>query len=181
MTLLISPIGFCVYIYCVWYPLKLFYTSVVVFICQVQMAFLNAMYFLKTGGHYMLYVQVWFSIISWCILLIIFVLELFVNHVTDECKWQGNCKESTKRGDGVFSSLPKKNQVQFKRMEQVTLEPFDRDHVYVSGIFRTLEVSVWFMTQFDKAGLVATISLRIWLIIQSCLIITKIKLVLYGH
>ncbi|WJX41886.1 snoRNP complex protein nop56, variant 2 [Trifolium repens] len=68
------------------------------------------MYFLKTGGYYMLYVQ-------------------------------GNCIESTNRGDGVFSYPCQRQQVQFKRMERVTLEPFDRDHAYVSGIFRTLETA----------------------------------------
>ncbi|WJX41860.1 hypothetical protein P8452_29157 [Trifolium repens] len=77
---------------------------------EVRSAFLNATCFLKTGGHYMLYVQ-------------------------------GNCIESTNRGDGVFSSLCATHQVQFKRMERVTLEPFDRDHAYVSGVFRTLEIA----------------------------------------
>ncbi|WJX35682.1 hypothetical protein P8452_23640 [Trifolium repens] len=77
---------------------------------EVRAAYLNARYFLKTGGHYMLYVQ-------------------------------GNCIESTNRGDGVFSSLIKGQQVQFQRMERVTLEPFDEDHAYVSGVFRTLEVA----------------------------------------
>jgi hypothetical protein len=38
-------------------------------------------------------------------------------------------------------------------MERVTLEPFDRDHAYVNGVFRMLA----------KAGLVPTISLRICL------------------
>ncbi|PNX94088.1 mediator of RNA polymerase II transcription subunit 36a-like protein, partial [Trifolium pratense] len=77
---------------------------------QVHAAYSNAMFFLKTGGHYMLYVQ-------------------------------GNCIESTNRGDGVFSSLTEGQQVQFQRMERVTLEPFDRDHAYVSGVFRTLEIA----------------------------------------
>ena len=50
--------------------------------------------------------------------------------------------ESTNRGDGLFSSMSKVVQVQYQRMEQVTLEPFDREHVYVSGVYRTMEVSV---------------------------------------
>ncbi|KAK2447701.1 rRNA 2'-O-methyltransferase fibrillarin [Trifolium repens] len=77
---------------------------------QGNRAYLNAMYFLKTGGHYMLYAQ-------------------------------GNCIESTNRGDGLFSYLMKRNQVQFQRMERVTLEPFDRDHAYVRGVFRMLEIA----------------------------------------
>jgi fibrillarin-like rRNA methylase len=63
-----------------------------------------------------------------------------VNHVTNQCKWQGNCTESTNQGDGVFKTLSKEKKVQFQRKERVTLEPFDGDHVYVSGVFRTLEV-----------------------------------------
>ncbi|KAK2368018.1 rRNA 2'-O-methyltransferase fibrillarin [Trifolium repens] len=91
---------------------------------------LNATYFLKTGGHYMLYVQ-------------------------------GNCTESTNQGDGVFKTLSKEKKVQFQRKERVTLEPFDGDHVYVSGVFRTLEVdeidqsclvSIKFLTSQDIHG-----------------------------
>jgi hypothetical protein len=146
-------------------PIKVWFlfTSVVVFICQVRSAFLNATCFLKTGGHYMLYVQVFFFLLYLDVFFWwYFIHEIFVNHVTNQCKWQGNCIESTNRGDGVFSSLCATHQVQFKRMERVTLEPFDRDHAYVSGVFRTLEVSVWSVTQFAKAGLVPTISLRIY-------------------
>ncbi|GAU47834.1 hypothetical protein TSUD_306450 [Trifolium subterraneum] len=80
---------------------------------EVLHACLNATYFLKTGGHYMLHVQ-------------------------------GNCIESTNRGDGVFSSRMKGEQVQFQRMERVTLEPFDRDHAYVSGVFHMLEWSYFY-------------------------------------
>jgi hypothetical protein len=52
----------------------------------------------------------------------------------------------------VFKTLSKEKKVQFQRKERVTLEPFDGDHVYVSGVFRTLEVCM----------LVPTISLRIY-------------------
>jgi hypothetical protein len=111
----------------------------------------------------MLYVQVFFFLLYLDVFFWwYFIHEIFVNHVTNQCKWQGNCIESTNRGDGVFSSLCATHQVQFKRMERVTLEPFDRDHAYVSGVFRTLEVSVWSVTQFAKAGIVPTISLRIY-------------------
>ncbi|KAK1358154.1 NOP5NT domain-containing protein [Heracleum sosnowskyi] len=48
--------------------------------------------------------------------------------------------ESTSRGDSVFSSLAKHKQIEFKRMEQVSLEPFDKDHAYIIGAFRTLKV-----------------------------------------
>ncbi|KAL6586525.1 hypothetical protein OROMI_001513 [Orobanche minor] len=102
---------------------------------QAHMAQLNTKYFLKAGGHYMVYVQ-------------------------------ANCIESTNwvvnrgayRGDSVFDCWCKRTQVQFKRMEQVILEPFDTDHAYVSGVFRTLELSVGFMPHFAKANLVAEIT-----------------------
>ncbi|KAK2439289.1 rRNA 2'-O-methyltransferase fibrillarin [Trifolium repens] len=87
---------------------------------EVRMTFLNAIHFLKTGGHYVLYVQ-------------------------------GNCIESTNRGDPIFNSLTKADRVQFQRMKQVTLEPFDSDHEYVSGVFRTLEID-----KVDQSCLVST-------------------------
>ncbi|KAL1808451.1 hypothetical protein ACET3Z_025441 [Daucus carota] len=87
---------------------------------EVHMAYLNSQYFLKTGGHYMLYVQ-------------------------------GHTMESTNRGDGLFSSMSKVVQVQYQRMEQVTLEPFDREHVYVSGVYRTMEIA-----EIDESCLVSS-------------------------
>ncbi|KAK1354121.1 hypothetical protein POM88_047377 [Heracleum sosnowskyi] len=75
---------------------------------HVPAVYLTAKYFLKAGGHYVLYVQAY-------------------------------CVESANRGDYVFSSLAKQQQIEFKRMEQVTLEPYDKDHAYVIGAFRTLK------------------------------------------
>ncbi|PNX75245.1 nucleolar protein 56-like, partial [Trifolium pratense] len=78
----------------------------------VRKAFLNAAYFLKTGGKYLVYVQ-------------------------GNCN-----EPSHQGGDGVFSSLLKGERVQFQRRELVTLERFHRDdHAYVSGVFRSLEVA----------------------------------------
>ncbi|KAL6586524.1 rRNA tRNA 2'-O-methyltransferase fibrillarin-like protein 1-like [Orobanche minor] len=85
---------------------------------QAHMAQLNTKYFLKAGGHYMVYVQANFI---------------------ESTNWVVN--RGAYRGDSVFDCWCKRTQVQFKRMEQVILEPFDTDHAYVSGVFRTLEVA----------------------------------------
>ncbi|GJW77375.1 mediator of RNA polymerase II transcription subunit 36A-like protein, partial [Tanacetum coccineum] len=67
---------------------------------------LNASYFLKTGGYFV------------------------IIH-------QGNCIDSTATAEAVFASEVKKLQLeQFKPMEQVTLEPFERDHACVVGAYR---------------------------------------------
>lgn len=99
---------------------------------------MNATCFLKTGGHYVLYVK------ASCI------------ESTDLGTNQG-----LNLGDALFSSLIKRKQVQCKRLEQVTLEPFNRGHAYVSGVFRTLQVSVRIMPHFAKLDLVAPYTPRI--------------------
>ncbi|KAK1364765.1 Mediator of RNA polymerase II transcription subunit 36a-like protein [Heracleum sosnowskyi] len=76
---------------------------------ETRAAYMNAMYFLKTGGHYVLFVQ-------------------------------ANCIESRSRGDTVFSSMLKPKEFEFKRMQHVTLKPFDIDHAYVFGAFRMIEM-----------------------------------------
>ncbi|KAL6586526.1 Small subunit processome complex component [Orobanche minor] len=84
---------------------------------KAHMAQSNAMYFLKAGGHYMVYVQ------------------------ANILNQQTGLQTGVYTGVIVFDCWCKRTQVQFKRMEQVFLEPFDRDHAYVSGVFRTLEVA----------------------------------------
>lgn len=68
----------------------------------------------------------------------------------NQCGLQAYCIESTNRGDSVFSSLAKQKQIQFKRMEQVTLEPYDKDHAYIMGAFRTLKVKFLFILYDDR-------------------------------
>lgn len=52
-------------------------------------------------------------------------------------KFQANCIDSTSPAEAVFASEVKKLQLeQFKPMEQVTLEPFERDHACVVGGYR---------------------------------------------
>ncbi|KAJ8427947.1 hypothetical protein Cgig2_023242 [Carnegiea gigantea] len=67
---------------------------------------LNASYFLKAGGHFVISIK-------------------------------ANCIDSTVPAEAVFASEVKKlQQDQFKPMEQVTLEPFERDHACVVGGYR---------------------------------------------
>jgi len=50
---------------------------------------------------------------------------------------QANCIDSTVPAEIVFSQEVKKLQAeQFKPFEQVTLEPFERDHACVVGAYR---------------------------------------------
>ncbi|CAH2070226.1 unnamed protein product [Thlaspi arvense] len=67
---------------------------------------LNASFFLKTGGHFVISIK-------------------------------ANCIDSTVPAEAVFQSEVKKLQLeQFKPAEQVTLEPFERDHACVVGAYR---------------------------------------------
>ncbi|KAH0871181.1 hypothetical protein HID58_078203, partial [Brassica napus] len=67
---------------------------------------LNANFFLKTGGHFVISIK-------------------------------ANCIDSTVPAEAVFQSEVKKlQQEQFKPAEQVTLEPFERDHACVVGTYR---------------------------------------------
>ncbi|KAF2540378.1 hypothetical protein F2Q68_00030161 [Brassica cretica] len=67
---------------------------------------LNSSFFLKTGGHFIISIK-------------------------------ANCIDSTVPAEAVFQSEVKKlQQEQFKPAEQVTLEPFERDHACVVGTYR---------------------------------------------
>jgi len=66
----------------------------------------NAQYFLKNGGHFVISIK-------------------------------ANCIDSTASAEAVFASEIKKLQtMKFKPMEYVTLEPYERDHAVVVGIYR---------------------------------------------
>lgn len=59
--------------------------------------------------------------------------------VFDKCSlsFQANCIDSTSPAEAVFQQEVKRLQAdQFKPMEQVTLEPFERDHACVVGGYR---------------------------------------------
>ncbi|XP_073143912.1 rRNA 2'-O-methyltransferase fibrillarin 1-like [Henckelia pumila] len=73
---------------------------------QARILALNASYFLKTGGHFVISIK-------------------------------ANCIDSTVPAEAVFAQEVKKLQAdQFKPAEQVTLEPFERDHACVVGGYR---------------------------------------------
>lgn len=59
------------------------------------------------------------------------IITKFINCI------QANCIDSTVPAEAVFASEVKKLQAeQFKPAEQVTLEPFERDHACVVGAYR---------------------------------------------
>ncbi|KAK9103672.1 hypothetical protein Sjap_020926 [Stephania japonica] len=67
---------------------------------------LNASYFLKNGGHYVISIK-------------------------------ANCIDSTVPADAVFASeVNKLRQDQLRPLEQITLEPYERDHACVVGLYR---------------------------------------------
>ncbi|KAL8519301.1 hypothetical protein ACS0TY_010298 [Phlomoides rotata] len=73
---------------------------------QARILALNGSYFLKAGGHFVISIK-------------------------------ANCIDSTVPAEAVFAQEVKKLQAeQFKPAEQVTLEPFERDHACVVGSYR---------------------------------------------
>merc|ERR1712117_628416 len=73
---------------------------------QARIVAINAQYFLKTGGHFVISIN-------------------------------ANCIDSTAEAESVFAGEVKKIQAEkMKPQEQVTLEPYERDHAVVVGIYR---------------------------------------------
>ena len=73
---------------------------------QARIVAINASYFLKTGGHFVISIK-------------------------------ANCIDSTAEAEAVFAGEVKKMQAEkMKPQEQVTLEPYERDHAVVVGIYR---------------------------------------------
>merc|ERR1711950_87065 len=68
---------------------------------QARIVALNAQYFLKNGGHFVISIK-------------------------------ANCIDSTAEAEAVFAGEVEK----MKPQEQVTLEPYERDHAVVVGIYR---------------------------------------------
>lgn len=73
---------------------------------QARIVSLNAQHFLKNGGHFVISIK-------------------------------ASCIDSTAQPEAVFASEVKKLQAdKLKPQEQLTLEPYERDHAVVVGIFR---------------------------------------------
>lgn len=73
---------------------------------QARIVAINAQHFLKVGGHYIISIK-------------------------------ANCIDSTAPAEAVFAGEIKKLQAdQLKPQEQLTLEPYERDHAVVVGVYR---------------------------------------------
>ena len=73
---------------------------------QARIVALNASYFLKNGGHFVISIK-------------------------------ASCIDSTAPAEAVFAREVKKLQAeQLKPQEQLTLEPYERDHAVVVGVYR---------------------------------------------
>merc|ERR1711915_897236 len=73
---------------------------------QARIVALNSQYFLKNGGHFVISIK-------------------------------ANCIDSTAEAEAVFAGEVKKMQAEkMNPQEQVTLEPYERDHAVVVGIYR---------------------------------------------
>ena len=74
---------------------------------QARIVGVNAQYFLKTGGHFVISIK-------------------------------ANCIDSTVPAAAVFSQeVDKLRKMDFKPQEQLTLEPYERDHAVVTGVYRS--------------------------------------------
>lgn len=66
----------------------------------------------------------------------IFVLNKFIFY-SFFSNLKANCIDSTAPAEAVFAQEVKKLQLEkVKPLEQITLEPYERDHAVVVGIFR---------------------------------------------
>lgn len=73
---------------------------------QTRIVALNSHHFLKAGGHFVISIK-------------------------------ASCIDSTAKPEAVFASEVKKMKAeQMKPQEQLTLEPYERDHAVVVGIYR---------------------------------------------
>lgn len=115
---------------------------------QTRIVALNAHNFLKNGGHFVISIKVQhFDCIQSCahsictifILAVSFAgqLVLIGIHVTLTFFFQANCIDSTAAPEAVFAAEVKKmSSENMKPQEQLTLEPYERDHAVVVGIYR---------------------------------------------
>lgn len=73
---------------------------------QARIVGINAQFYLKTGGHYMISIK-------------------------------ANCIDSTASAEVVFASeVNKLREMSLKPLEQLTLEPYERDHCIVCGVYK---------------------------------------------
>ena len=78
---------------------------------QARIVELNARHFLRAGGHFVVSIK-------------------------------ANCIDSTAKPEAVFAAeIAKLQQMSFKPQEYVTLEPYERDHAVVVGVYRPQQSS----------------------------------------
>lgn len=106
---------------------------------QTRIVALNAHNFLKNGGHFVISIKVKISIMLLC-LHVFFFLQVFISLqllTLSSFLPQANCIDSTAAPEAVFASEVKKmSSENMKPQEQLTLEPYERDHAVVVGVYR---------------------------------------------
>ncbi len=106
---------------------------------QARIVAVNAHHFLKNGGNFVISIKVWEGTCTTRLQVLLsrigrltvphpfFILILF----------QANCIDSTAEAEAVFAGEVKKMRGEkMKPLEQVTLEPYERDHAVVVGVYR---------------------------------------------
>ena len=65
---------------------------------------------------------------------------MFTNSLFFVCPAQASCIDSTASAEAVFArEVAKLQEENFKPLEQLTLEPYERDHAVVVGVYRPLK------------------------------------------
>ena len=92
---------------------------------QARIVGVNAQLFLKNEGHYVISIKVCGT------------ASLDLRLVRTCAHVQASCIDSTAQPEAVFASEIKKLvDLELKPKEQITLEPYERDHAMVVGVFR---------------------------------------------
>lgn len=98
---------------------------------QTRIVALNAHNFLKNGGHFVISIKVPVSLTSSP------VNRRTLVYIFKCSPPQANCIDSTAAPEAVFASEVKKMSAEnMKPQEQLTLEPYERDHAVVVGVYR---------------------------------------------
>lgn len=105
---------------------------------QARIVALNAHHFLKTGGHVVISIKVGVGV---CECVRVSTVEIiFMRSSTCTPSHQANCIDSTVDAATVFAREVKKMQEEkIKPQEQLTLEPYERDHALVVGVYRPVK------------------------------------------
>ena len=122
---------------------------------QARIVAINASYFLKTGGHFVISIK-------------------------------ANCIDSTAEAEAVFAGEVKKMQAEkMKPQEQVTLEPYERDHAVVVGIYRPQPKKNWetlklFLLHYKmKIQALYNVHLRCT-VFQNCIFLSENQVLRFG-